>query len=65
MSLRDHGGGVPLDNPEKVFEHFYSTKANGMGMGLTIVRSIVEAHGGQLLVREYRGRRSLLVSPAR
>ena len=50
VSVRDHGVGLPTDNPEKVFEHFYSTKPNGMGMGLTIVRSIVEAHGGQLSV---------------
>jgi len=48
VSVRDHGIGLPVDNPEKIFEHFYSTKPNGMGMGLTIVRSIVEAHGGTL-----------------
>jgi C4-dicarboxylate-specific signal transduction histidine kinase len=48
ISVRDHGGGLPKDNLEKVFAHFYSTKPNGMGMGLTIVRSIVEAHGGKL-----------------
>ena len=48
MSVRDYGGGLPKDNLDKVFAHFYSTKPNGMGMGLTIVRSIVEAHGGKL-----------------
>jgi signal transduction histidine kinase len=46
--VRDHGCGLPKDNLDKVFAHFYSTKPNGMGMGLTIVRSIVEAHGGKL-----------------
>ncbi len=48
-SVRDHGVGLPLDNPKKVFEHFYTTKANGMGMGLTIVRSILAAHDGELI----------------
>jgi two-component system, LuxR family, sensor kinase FixL len=48
VSVRDHGGGLPKDNLERIFDHFYSTKPSGMGMGLTIVRSIVEAHGGKL-----------------
>jgi two-component system, LuxR family, sensor kinase FixL len=48
LSVRDYGCGLPKDNLDKVFGHFYSTKPNGMGMGLTIVRSIVEAHGGKL-----------------
>src|SRR2546423_2754490 len=48
VSVRDYGSGLPADDVDKVFTHFYSTKPNGMGMGLTIVRSIVEAHGGQL-----------------
>jgi PAS domain S-box-containing protein len=47
-SVRDYGGGLPKDNPDKIFTHFYSTKPAGMGMGLTIVRSIVESHGGEL-----------------
>ena len=47
-SVRDYGVGLPKDNPNKIFMHFYSTKPDGMGMGLTIVRSIVEAHGGEL-----------------
>jgi PAS domain S-box-containing protein len=48
VSVRDYGGGLPKENLDKVFAHFYSTKPNGMGMGLTIVRSIVETHGGKL-----------------
>jgi PAS domain S-box-containing protein len=48
VSVRDYGSGLPKDDLDKVFAHFYSTKPNGMGMGLTIVRSIVEAHGGKL-----------------
>src|SRR6266480_2920318 len=47
-SVRDYGGGLPKDNPDKIFTHFYSTKPTGMGMGLTIVRSIVESYGGEL-----------------
>jgi signal transduction histidine kinase len=48
VSVRDYGCGLPEDNLDKVFAHFYSTKPNGMGMGLTIVRSIVETHRGKL-----------------
>ena len=48
ISVRDYGSGLPADDVDKVFNHFYSTKPNGMGMGLAIVRSIVEAHGGKL-----------------
>lgn len=48
VSVRDHGGGLPEGDADKIFSHFFSTKPNGMGMGLTIVRSIVEGHGGEL-----------------
>jgi signal transduction histidine kinase len=48
VSVRDHGIGLPAEDPEKIFSHFFSTKPNGMGMGLTIVRSIVESYGGEL-----------------
>jgi signal transduction histidine kinase len=47
-SVRDYGAGLAKDEPNKIFTHFYSTKPSGMGMGLTIVRSIVESHGGEL-----------------
>jgi PAS domain S-box-containing protein len=48
VSVRDFGVGLPKDRPDKVFDHFFSTKQTGMGMGLTIVRSIVETHGGTI-----------------
>jgi signal transduction histidine kinase len=46
--VRDFCAGLPKDRPEKVFDHFFSTKQTGMGMGLTIVRSIIETHGGKI-----------------
>jgi PAS domain S-box-containing protein len=49
VSVRDFGMGLPKDQPDKVFDHFFSTKQKGMGMGLAIVRSIVEAHGGTIV----------------
>ena len=48
VSVRDFGIGLPKDRPQKVFDHFFSTKQTGMGMGLTIVRSIIEMHGGTI-----------------
>jgi two-component system sensor kinase FixL len=47
-AVRDHGIGLPKDEPGKIFARFFSTKPNGMGMGLKIVRSIIEGHGGEL-----------------
>ena len=55
VSVRDFGTGLPADGPEKVFDHFFSTKAEGMGMGLTIARSIVEAHAGTLGAEDVEG----------
>src|SRR5438094_5285477 len=55
VSVRDFGTGLPVDRAEKVFDHFFSTKAEGMGMGLTIARSIVEAHAGTLGAEDAEG----------
>jgi len=48
VSLRDSGPGFPGAFGEQLFEPFFSTKAEGTGMGLAIARSILEAHGGKL-----------------
>jgi C4-dicarboxylate-specific signal transduction histidine kinase len=50
VEVCDYGSG--LAHPEKVFDPFYSTKPNGLGVGLAISRSIVQAHGGALRVRD-------------
>src|SRR6202012_2311250 len=44
----DNGCGLPIQNADNMFDAFVTTKKNGMGIGLSISRSIVEAHGGQL-----------------
>jgi signal transduction histidine kinase len=50
MSVRDQGPGVDETTTERLFEPFYSTKSDGMGMGLNICRSIIESHRGRLWV---------------
>jgi signal transduction histidine kinase len=48
ITVEDTGTGIDQSNLQRVFEPFFSTKPEGMGMGLSICRSIVEAHGGRI-----------------
>jgi len=48
LTVMDRGAGLPADGTEQVFEPFYTTKEQGLGLGLMICRSIVAAHGGRL-----------------
>ena len=54
-SVRDHGVGISEDMRDRLFDPFFSTKTEGLGMGLAIVRSIVEAHGGTITAENADG----------
>jgi DNA-binding CsgD family transcriptional regulator len=55
VSVRDFGTGLPAEEPERIFERFFSTKREGMGMGLAIARSIIASHGGELAAANAQG----------
>jgi signal transduction histidine kinase len=56
VSVSDVGPGISPENLNRVFEPFFTTKSNGMGMGLSIARTIVEIHGGTLYAESKTGR---------
>jgi signal transduction histidine kinase len=55
IAVNDTGDGIPANNLAHVFDSFYTTKPNGMGMGLSISRAIIEAHGGKLWAENSSG----------
>lgn len=66
VSVRDNGRGLNGANPEKIFDPFYTTKDGGVGIGLSISRSIAESHGGsiKLLPNADQGMTAVLCLPA-
>jgi signal transduction histidine kinase len=55
VDVTDSGPGIPDEIAGRLFEPFVSTKQDGMGLGLSISRSIIEAHDGQLIVEPSPG----------
>ena len=66
VAVRDSGPGLAPATLERLFEAFYTTKPSGLGMGLSICRSIIEAHGGRLWAEanEPRGAVFQFLTPA-
>jgi signal transduction histidine kinase len=48
VSVSDTGAGLPAQQPDRIFNAFFTTKLHGTGLGLSISRSIIESHGGLL-----------------
>jgi PAS domain S-box-containing protein len=67
VAVQDSGPGLPPESLKRIFEAFYTTKSSGMGMGLAICRSTIEAHGGRLWVsaNEPRGAVFQFILPRR
>jgi PAS domain S-box-containing protein len=56
VAVSDTGRGIPADRLPKLFDAFFTTKADGLGLGLSIARSIVEWHGGRIWAEDHGGR---------
>jgi signal transduction histidine kinase len=56
VSVIDQGSGVAAEVLEKIFDSYFTTKPSGMGLGLSVCRSIVRAHGGRIWAENNHGR---------
>jgi signal transduction histidine kinase len=55
VEIADHGPGIPADLKPRIFEPYFTSKSDGTGLGLTLVRQTVEAHGGTIEVADTPG----------
>jgi two-component system, NtrC family, sensor kinase len=60
ISFSDTGCGIPLEDQEKIFEPFYTTKVRGTGLGLAITKQIVEMHHGQIAITSEPGKGTII-----
>ena len=61
IQVADNGGGMPVAVRERLFEPFFSTRADGTGLGLSVVKSVVQAHGGDVRVATATGHGSTFI----
>ncbi|HIJ96435.1 MAG TPA: sensor histidine kinase [Desulfuromonadales bacterium] len=61
IRFRDTGSGISNDTRERIFEPFFTTKPDGTGLGLSVTKKIIEAHGGSLIVESEMGRGTTVV----
>ncbi|MGZ8975772.1 ATP-binding protein, partial [Methylomagnum sp.] len=66
VEVADDGPGIPAEARPRVFDPFYTTREGGIGLGLTVTRQIVDAHGGEIAVNasEWGGARFRVTLPA-
>jgi hypothetical protein len=55
IAVQDFGVGLKMEEKDRLFDAFYTTKPQGLGMGLAISRSIIDAHGGRLWAEPNKG----------
>src|SRR5437016_7650218 len=65
VTIADHGAGIPDDLRQRVFEPYFTTKHDGTGLGLALVRQTIEAHNGSITVAETPGGGATVMLPLR